>query len=342
MKLIPFLILVLLFSQRSSSQESAYPKMTLLVIATNGLKLREGPGTQFKTIIAAPFGAEVIFMEAADMPFDTVQKISIKHSEEYTSHTNVQATWMKVKYENKIGYMYSLYLYPNYNQQEHHSFQHPNNNFQIFSKVNGGISENFKFIKNNYWYEIIQDSEGYFSLNSIKVELISTYLINECRENEASWKLIAQREDRKSNSRILYSAKKLATGKVNSQPINDFNSQLRSLEEMERYNRINRGEFNTLKNKLIEKFSLRISSESNHNTGLMFKHNGKESVFSRGWDVTYLSMVADIDSDGIMDYIITTGSEHQTTTGLFLSSEADEESSHKLVATFYHDIGCYE
>jgi hypothetical protein len=341
-KLIPFLILVLLFSQRSFSQESAYKNMPLVVIAPNGLKLREGPGTQYKTITVAPFGTDVFLIEVTDMPHDTVQRFSKRYSPEYVEHTNVQATWMKVRFGEKQGYMYSLYLIPGCHYSNPPDYVHPVVNYQIFSHKNSSSCEVYQSPKSNYWYEIIHNEDGSHSLNKINVELTSNYFLDECRIGESSWHLIVQNENREHNGPILYSRKKLVTGKLNSLPTNDLNEQFRSIHELRNYGRINSIEHSALKNKLLEKYSLGLTYEQNQASKLHYKKNGKKYGFPWGDDITNISMAADLDSDGIMDFIITFGSEHQTNTGLYLSSEADQDKSHKLVAKFHDNTFCYE
>lgn len=312
---------------------SPHDSIPLLVIATSGLKLREGPGTQFKTIATAPFGAEVTMLELTDMPHDTVQKFSIKHNEEYTAHTNVQATWMKVRYGENVGYMYSLYLYHKFRQREYPGHPEINRKYLVFSKTNDMVNSDLKSLKQNYWYEIYQKPEGDFSLNSIKVEMSSS--LEHIQNCGGGMQLIVQRADRKSNSIILYSDKRLKTGRLKTQAIGDFNEQLRTIEELERLKKIDRDEFVIIKNKLLEKFSFReIDSK------IYFNKNGDEVLFFKDWNITGIHMVADLDGDGIMDYIIHFGEYNQTLMGLFLSSEADDGKSHKLVATFAGHFNC--
>lgn len=309
MKLMPFLIALLLLGKTSLEQESTHKNLPLVVIAPNGLKLREGPGTQYKTVTVAPFGSEVFLIEVADMPHDTVQRFSKRYSPEYVEHTKVQATWMKVRFGEKQGYMYSLYLIPKCHYSNPPDYVHPVVNYQIFSHKNATSCEVYQSPKRNYWYEIIQNEDGSHSLKKISVELISNYVLDECGPG-ANWQLIVQNENREYNGPILYSRKKLVTGKLNSLPTNDLNEQFRSIYELSMYGKINSIEYNTLKNKLLEKYSLELTYEQNQASQLHFKKNGKKYGFPGNDGISNISMAADLDSDGIMDFIITFGSEH--------------------------------
>jgi hypothetical protein len=318
------------------SQESDYSTYSLVVIAPNGLKLREGPGTKFKAIDAAVFGAEVTMLGIPNAPTDTVQSYFTSYNPNDSFEMHVQATWMKVKYGKNIGYMYSLYLHPKCDNLEGQLHPHANKKYQLFSRENDYPCLDFKSPKENYWYELIKDSDGNFSLNSIQAEMISSYTyLEHCGGDR--WQLIVQRADRKSNSLVLYLDKKLASGKLKTQSTNGSNTHLESIN-MDYYaiqNGKSREEYYAQKNKLLGKYSLREYQKEGQNSKIFFNKNGKEYLLVEvpGAGVSRINIVADIDSDGITDYYIITGDEHQTTGMLFLSSEAEEGKSHKLVAT---------
>lgn len=331
-----FLLTLLILPFICFSQESDYSTYTLVVIAPNGLKLREGPGSKFKTIDAAVFGAEVTMLGMGDAPVDTVQSYIRYFTSTDSFEMHVQATWVKVKYGKNTGYMYSLYLHPKCDNLEDHLYPHANKNYQLFARENDYPCIQFKSPKQNFWYELIKGSDGQFSLNSIQVEMISSYTyLEHCGGDR--WQLIVQREDRKSNALILYSSKKLTSGNLKTLLLEDNNAQLQTINMTyyEIASEKSRTAYYTLKNKFLEKYSLKELQDKDGKSKIYFKRNGKEFLLAeiQGAGVSAIKMVADLDSDGIMDYYILTGDEHETTGMLFLSSEAEEGKSHKLVAT---------
>jgi hypothetical protein len=332
-----FFLSLLLLPFILHSQESEFINSSFIVIAPNGLKLREGPGTKFKAIDAAVFGAEVTMLGVADVPVDTVQSYIRYFTSTDSFEMHVQATWVKVRFGKNTGYMYSLYLHPKCTFAEDPSAPDFNKNYQLFSRENDYPCINFKSPKQNFWYELVKDSDGNFNLNNIQAEMISSYTyLEHCGGDR--WQLLVQRTDRKSKSLVLYSHKKLTTGVLNTRKLEDSYAQLQSIQ-MEYYDIANgksREEYYVLKNKLLKKYGLRELQEDGGRTSKVFcNSNGKEYLLTSvaGAGVSKINIVADLDSDGIMDYYIITGDEHQTTGMLFLSSEAEEGKSHKLVAT---------
>ncbi|MBK7428225.1 MAG: hypothetical protein IPI60_15000 [Saprospiraceae bacterium] len=330
------LISLLLLPLILFSQESEFINSSFIVIAPNGLKLREGPGTKFKAIDAAAFGAEVTMLGVADVPIDTVQSYIRYFTPTDSFEMHVEASWMKVKYGKNTGYMYSLYLHPKCDNLEDKLFPHANKSYQLFHRENDYPCINFKSPKQNFWYELIKGSDGNFSLNNIQVEMMSSYTyLEHCGGDR--WQLIVQRADRKSNSLVLYSDNKLTPGELNTHVIEDSNLRLQSIN-MGYYDMGNgksKEEFYALKNKVLERYSLREIQDKELKTKLFYKRNGKEYLLAEisGPGVSSIEMVSDLDSDGVMDFIIISGDENMTKGLLFLSSEAEAGKSHKLVAT---------
>ncbi len=336
MKTRALLFTLLLLSFILFSQQSEFINSSFIVIAPNGLKLREGPGTKFKAIDAAVFGAEVTMLGIANAPVDTVQSYVRYFTPTDSFEMHIEATWMKVKYGKNTGYMYSLYLYPKCDNLNDQLYPQVNKNYQLFQRENDYPCINFKSPKENFWYELVRDSDGNFSLNNIQAEMISSYTyLEHCGGDR--WQLIVQKEDRKSNALILYSSKKLTSGNLKSQVLGDCNAQLQTIN-MNYYeiaNEKSRKEYYAMKNEFLEKYSLKELQDKDGKSKIYFKRNGKEFLLTevQGAGVSAIKMVADLDSDGIMDYYILAGDENEATGMLFLSSEAEEGKSHKLVAT---------
>lgn len=341
MKLIPFLIAVLLLPLNSFTQESAYKNMPLVVIASNGLKLREGPGTKHKVLSAAPFGAEVTMLGFADIPYDTAATYITKNSKQNNDIHHILGSWLKVRWNNLTGYMYSSYLHPKCPMTSVEDNSTQNSNYRMFWSQNPyqcNISDPSK----DYWYKVEQDSLGNSYLKAVKIEFLNHF----SKQNEGgNWNLFAKEKEKKVQSMnyVIVSKNKLKQGKIPSISLQDrtLQSKMRNGFSSLQEGKSNK-EFIVAKNNLLRNFHLKEElDEKNKSRTLYFIRKGKEFPLLENYGQIYeISLIADIDGDGILDYLIRFGDEKDGFEGLFLSTEAETGKSHKLVAKLSHSYNC--
>jgi len=96
MKKSVFLLLFISFSFILPSENQFY-----IVSAKSGLVLRSGPGVKYKKITIIPDGKPVIIL---------------KYAQKQETINNITADWVKVKYKNNIGWVFSGYLQPDSNE----------------------------------------------------------------------------------------------------------------------------------------------------------------------------------------------------------------------------------
>src|SRR5690606_8919126 len=126
--------------------------------------------------------------------------------------------WLKIRYNNKEGYMLSTWLYHTC-EYSYPDSSDMNKQIQMFDQINHFDCFNIPKTSVDYWYDLTLDSQGQFSLEKTKIEfLVETGEIG----YGAIFGLITKRVDNKKAGRIIRSVKALAEGKLMQLPIPSF------------------------------------------------------------------------------------------------------------------------
>lgn len=344
---IPILLILLCLTLPSllHAQEEYQPR-PLYIIAPNGLKLREGPGTQYKVLEIAPYKSKVLLMDPNFIQFDSTQRITLPKFAYSGEDYILTGAWLKIRFKNKEGYMLSTWLYPTCEQ----SYPDPpgmNKQIQMFNQINHFDCFHIPKTSADYWYDLTLDSQGQFSMETTNIEFfVETGEIG----YGAIFGLITRRVDNKKAGRILRSVNPLAEGKLMQLPAPSFDQLYQKVQKEALYYS---GDYQTqskllfkAKNEELKKVHLQMSfDDKTYETKIYSTINGEKKLMYvnkhlGGNGISKVSMVADVDGDGILDYMLGFGDEKSSIEILFLSSEAEPGFSHKAVASINDGYIC--
>lgn len=320
--------------------------LPLIVIAPNGLKLREGPGTQYKALEIAPYKSIAFLIDRNFIQYDPTQKIKLPGFNNNEDDNMLRGGWLKIKYKNKNGYMLSTWLYPSCEYSES-DLSGINRKIQIFDQENHFDCFNIPNPATDYWYDLSTDSKGQFSMEKTQIEfLVSAGDIG----YGVVFGLMSRRVDNKKAKRFIRSVKPLAEGKLLQLPVPSFDKLYKKAQE-EAHNYKGDDKLWTknilkAKNEELKKVHILMSHDyEKHETKIFSTIKGEKKLMyikehSDGIGIANVSMVADLDGDGILDYILGFGDEKSSVAILFLSSEAAPGFSHKAVAAIADGYIC--
>lgn len=345
---ITFLLLILCFTGTIllRAQEENKP-LPLYVIAPNGLKLREGPGTQFKVLEIAPYKSRVLLMDPHFIQYDTTQKITIHPFSDHEEDNNLTGAWLKIRFKNKDGFMLSTWLYPTCEFYAKSSTSDLNKSYQLFNVINYTQCFEIHDTSADYWYALSVNSENQFFLEKTKIE----FLVKPTdMEHSIYFGLMIRRADNKKANRFIRSEKPLTEGKLMQLPVPSFDNIYKVAEKDPLYATGDYALRSKLlidaKNKELKKVHLQISYDVEKQETKIFstiQGNKKIMHIEKNWvelGIAKVTMVADIDRDGILDYILEFDYDKANGSILFLSSEAEPGFSHKAVASVGNSIMC--
>lgn len=346
MRILIFLLILCLTSTMLLRAQEENKPLPLYVIAPNGLKLREGPGTQYKVLETAPYKSKVMLTDINFIQYDTSQKIPFPKYFFYEENYTLTGAWLKIRYKNKDGYMLSTWLYPTC------EFSEPNpsginTHFQMFDAINHFDCFKVPNPELGYWYDLSRNPQGQLLMEKTKVEFLVE--VGEIGYG-VIFGLITKRRDNKKANRIIYSVKPLAEGLLMQLPVPALDTLYQKVQKESLYYN---GDYEIqakllfkAKNEELKKVHLQMSHDAEkHETNIFFTIQGKKKLmytqkYSDGFGVSNVQLVADIDGDGVLDYILGFGDEKSSVAILFLSAEAEPGFSHKAVATIGNGYIC--
>lgn len=318
-KLMLILILALVGSQTSfSNTEPTFNSSQNTVIAVSGLKLRTKPYSSGKIINKVPFGDQVEIISDAKIFPDTLQSDYKYFYGDSAYQPTLSGHWVKVRYDGEEGYVFSAYLYYNWNYDNTFNKQ----SALLFEGSN--CYENLHYRPDWHWYGVYKKG-GSTILKKVRLSFfteqteLGPFLSIVTDVDEPSLFIFGTPYQYKSD-RLLFSE---YLG--NEQPIHLGDS---------------------LNTELLERASLKIEREEQYpnsqeiyvvgRKGTKQRISGTQSEFGQ---MTNLLWYGDLDGDGKMDYIIDFG-EKEAHTVLFLSGKAKQGELVKPVGVYYSGYCC--
>jgi Bacterial SH3 domain len=316
MKSIQLISVLLLFFNFSvgQSQIMKFDKGETTVISTTGLNLRAKPNTSSKVITKIPFGDKVEIMEKIFYGIDTIGSYK---DYEFDSGKEFQipiiGNWVKVKYKNFEGFLFSAYLY---NSRFASNLideikQSEINKKYILLFPGTYCNYNYWFYPNIQWYGMYEEKNE-FSLKEIK---LSFY-------REWHGELADMGITTNNNKNLLFiigTTDRMIEGKVEGKSLKKLH--IKGIDEVKEFEL----SYNNRKSKLIIKKDNLSQIISKINNQYLYP--------------TSVVWIGDLDKDGKKDYIIQYG-EKSSKTILYLSSESEKDKIIKPVAIFYSGYCC--
>jgi hypothetical protein len=337
--LILLIIKCLISSLLLNAQEENNPQ-PLYVIAPNGLKLREGPGTQYKVLETAPYKSTVLLTDEYFAQKDSTQQIKFPYAIGDDNNFIIHGSWLKIKYKNKNGYMLSTWLNPACTYESKALNENINQEFQLYQSVNQAHCGILPDPRTNNWYNLTVNPSGQFQMEKVQIEFLST--IGDMGYG-ILFDFVLRRPDNKKADVIIQSEKPLQEGKLfQKKPLSQNEINQPSNRGPEYYKLDSETQRKILlksKNEVLKKVDLKEVYDSTKNeTRIYYYKNGKEILmytdnYSSIYGIKNVKLVADLDGDGILDYILEFDPDKASLEILFLSSEAENGYSHKAVAS---------
>lgn len=328
MRALIFILLCFLLSPALLAENMSPSQQELTVISTTGLSLRSAPNLTSKRLLAAPYGAKVEVLDDKNYGFDTVDTYHYYFQNDFASHIPVCGHWRKVKFKEKIGFMFGAYLIESYRdivgKREDIALLFPNTS----------CDNNFTYHPNWLWFALQEDKASHsyewkeISLNFCVVE----------DEITDSYCIAANKTD-KDILCIVGSLHNLAKMDVQG---NWFDFEEGSFFDHGQEKAIPRVDF-------FKTWGLRVDSLSLYGASPLYLQNGDRRQLLNAPDPasdlapenpSYLRWVGDLDGDGKRDYIIHYGIDKMSTHMLYLSSKASGDKMIKKVATFWMGPCC--
>ncbi len=288
-----------------------------VVISPNGLSIRSQPDLKSKKLGFIPFGKKVKIEETKSYGWDTIGKY------EYTwGDYSITGHWVKAKYKNINGFVFSAYLYniPDNRDYESEMRKKLNIDFALFYP---GIDcfVNINLQSNMNWYGVYKE-DGIYHLKKTDIGFYRIY--SDILEFGITT------SDNQSLQFIIGSKKtfkeKILEGKEWERFSNSFyQKKQQDLEELEIY-------------------GIEIEQQG-HQYGFSIKLNqgSKSQILNpKEMEISHtmsIQWAGDLDDDGQLDFIFHFG-EKSGQTILYLSSEAKDGGIVKPVAAYFSGYCC--
>ena len=321
---------------KAKQEKSVYTLGKYYVISPDGLRMRDSPALSGNVLTTIPYLERVDVLDVNNVKKDTLNKkvleIGKTIEEDFNLSNfeyNVIGDWIQVQYKDKKGYVFSAYI--ERGEPRFETIPRYSHAIQLVGRPAGGSGWHAKHI--SHWYSMIHKEDGFY-LEPVSIHYRKDHNLNWRKRPAYVWITPP-----KKSGLLLGSPKKMSTKKIEPVAQNikvEFDSLHTVFPMSTKLKKKSEEEFNKLN------FSLREIE----------KHDGIELIIAQGdktqalksdyrledlWPEN-ISLVADIDQDGELDYLINYfGDKTLGVTFLFLSSEAEPGQLVKDVA--YYDRG---
>jgi hypothetical protein len=322
--------------KKSIQKKSVYTLGEYFVISPNGLRMRDGPTLSDEVLATIPYLEAVEVLNIYDIKKDTLNKKALNDGktieEDFDISNfgyNVIGDWIQVQYKDRIGYAFSAYLARgNPRMGVLSTYSHA---IQFVGRPPDGNRMHSKHIL--YWYNMVYKEDGIY-LEPVSIHYRKDHHLNWRDRPDYVWTTPSI-----ESGLILGSPKKMSSQKIVPVIQNiklEFDSPLSMFPMSTKLKKKSEEALKKLK------FSLRKID----------KHDGVELIIAEGDQTQALkseyrlknlwpeniTLVADIDQDGKLDYLIAYfGEKTLGVTFLFISTEAEPGQLVKDVA--YYDKG---
>ena len=297
------------------------------VISTDGLKLRTKPHRQSKVLQTVLFGEKVQVIAPQHFGRDTVGQLEYFNIEEKPFQVPIDGYWVKVRYKQTEGYMFSAYLGRAINEVQE-ADKSLNQEFVLLFPFIGCFSNIF-YHPEWHWYGIYKQ-DGLTSIKKVKVSFYSLPM-----------GLFGDAISANDNRNLQF-----IVGSRN--PLSEKTIQNKIGYERSFYNLPLFTFEGTPIDSVLRRYNLAVSGDKTVDRAnywdsqkLVFHKNGihqgiKPPSHDGHW---YLVWCGDLDGDDSDDYIIHFG-EKWAGTVLYLSKPAGKGQVVKPVAVFYSGYCC--
>ena len=320
--LISATLFLIFFSNPSFGQyeEVVIDRNQNVVISPNGLSIRNQPNLKSKKLGVVPFGEKVKIEDDKSYGWDTIGKYNYVWGGSTKSDYLITGHWVKVKYKNVQGFMFSAYLYnASFNRNyESEMMQKLNNDFALFYPGMNCYS-NINFQPNMNWYGVYKE-DGIYHLKKTNISFYRIY--SDMLDFGIST------SDNQSLLFIIGSKKTLKEKILEGKEWEGFSNSFYQYEEKD---------FEEMNNFGIEKENNQFGFSIKLNLGVKSQIlNPKELGISSAMSIQW---AGDLDDDGQLDFIFHYG-EKDGQAILYLSSEAINGEIVKAVAAYFSGYCC--
>jgi len=277
------------------------------VIAVKGLNLRESPTLNGKVITLVPFLDKVALLNEAISSTDTLSTVNFSDQDNNIYPDYIVGEWVKIKYQNKEGYVFNAYLMQEHGDQPLHSEE---NQFAIsFAGLN--CVDNVHRNKEIKWKGVFKNGDE-FEMKEVQLEYyigldeMGAWYGTTTQTNNSPLFIIGTIDDKFKNGQIEGTYFK-------DRWVFDYSKDFSTYENLTMH--------------ILEHEAFVTITEGNQQQKLAV-HDGIQIIWK-----------GDLDGDGKNDYIFTSGEVSSSTT-LYLSSEAGEDQLVKPVASYYSGYCC--
>lgn len=288
------------------------------VLASNGLNMRSKPNTNSTKIVNIPYGEKVNIIHKDHYGLDTVYTIKTELAD-----YPVYGYWQKVSYKGHTGFVHNAFLYfsSDYPQEEIAGLN-PN---YVLLRPGFDCSSDFYNSNEYIWYGYYQEPhvEGEQPNKSYR-KIVDVEFINITNDMMGSGTIV------KENRHLQF---------IVGSKVSFGDAALGNILEAPLYSRTNSTEMK-LDSSVFRQANITIVN-NDEPTGyfdhqFFYLHKGNTMQLINTVSDSYRIFLssyfvqADIDGDGQLDYIFGHDPDHRST-GLYLSSEANEEEVVHLV-----------
>ena len=309
------LLLSLMCCEVLLAQFTGVNSKATMVIANGGLRLREGPSKNSKTLAIIPFGTTIKYVDDSSHGSDSV---SIE-SEIKDINKTIYGYWVKIINGQQVGYVLDIFLDMKIEGRFDNSVD---NEFKLLYPGCGCDQSNIHNPEKWKWYGYFQATED--KLVSRKID-ISYY-----RTRDYTCDLMINPSETKDLLFIIGSKSKTLNKEIKvlakDMYLTDWKGNKASQEELKKY----------------ELELQKQSTEEGRIADILYlKRDGSKSVLSKK-EFDYpnkVKLIGDIDGDSLNDYIIHYGDKGSILV-LYLSTAAKGQELLKAVALFYAGYCC--
>lgn len=290
-----------------------------MVIAANGLNMRNKPNTASTKLVNIPYGEKVNILHKDHYGLDTVYTIKT----EVGDHA-VFGHWQKVAYKEYVGYVHNAFLSVSY---AHIRKPVPDANTDFILLQPGYDCANDFYNTNEYiWYGYYQEVVGAGEKAKKPYrKIINIEFINVAADMSGSGTIVRENKDLKF---IIGTKKEFAA------------NEMTNILQKPLFHRITRDSIELDSNVVAQGKITMIRNEEpisyfDHEF-FYLKQNSITQLLNTVTETYRIKLAQffieeDLDGDGKTDYIFSHG-EDDLHLGLYLSSEGDEEKAVKLVS----------
>ena len=312
-----FFVLLSLQLTANPCQAQSDPNINrTLVIATNGLTLRAGPGTKSKAVTVIPFGETVTYLHPQDRELDTIGTLTVycglnvETGRRECQERPIIGHWVHVRHKEMEGYVFDAYLSEHYQLNQLNSFdkERPAADFVLIDGFSNEMNPLIYHPHTYNYYGIYRKAAGAYKLRRITISqtTIDGELFISVPDQRDALYVIGAKEflpEHTFSGKYFEEALTISGYEEEVEP-SEFTVYLDDKNVGEHLPTLITSDERPEGNLILPPFSLSIF------------------VFGAG----------DIDGDGLTDYLIGSAGEGSWYTYLFLSSQARRGELGRLVA----------